>query len=245
MAAINVALLISTVAVPQLSGLLELGRLYQVILMFLSPLFVLGAEAIFKFLLKIVRQKNHFKRNVEKQRTTIALILTLLILGSFFLFQTGVIYEVSNDPVPSSYSLSYYKMQNSPWVIHESDAFSAIWLSKYGDITYIPTFADTVSYTHVLESYSSINDNMIFLLANDYKNYQNPGLTSHVSSFSNASYIYLDTFNVVNQVVQWYTRDNTTYPFSQVPILNSTNSFINRIYSNGASEIDFRSPPNP
>ena len=139
---------------------------------------MLGAEAVFKSLLKIVRQKKHFRSNIEKQRTSIALVLTLIILVAFFLFQTGVIYEVSNDPTPSSYSLSYYKLQNSPWLVQESDVFSAQWLFNYGDVTYVPTYADTVSYTHVLESYSMINDNMIFLLANDYNNYQNPGLTS-------------------------------------------------------------------
>ena len=181
MASLNVVLLISTVAVPQFSGLLELGRLYQIVLMFLSPLFVIGAEAIFKSLQRIVKQKRHFKLNVEKRRTTIALVLTLIILVAFFLFQTGVIYEVSNDPVPSSYSLSYYKMQSSPMLVHECDVFSAQWLSNYGDVTHVPTYADTVTYTHVIEGYSTINDTLIFLLSNDFKNYQNPGLTSHVT----------------------------------------------------------------
>ena len=53
-------------------------------------------------------------------------------------------------------------------LVHECDVFSAQWLSNYGDVAYIPTYADTVSYTHVLESYSTINDTMIFLLSNDY-----------------------------------------------------------------------------
>jgi uncharacterized membrane protein len=248
MASLNVVLLISTIVVPQFSGLLELGRLYQVVLMFLSPLFVIGAEAIFESLQRIVRQKHHFKLNVEKQRITVALVLTLIILVAFFLFQTGVVYEVSNDPVPSSFSLSYYKMQSRPMLIHECDVFSTQWLSKYGDVTHISTNADTVSYSHVLVSYGTINDYMIFLLSsNDSENYQNPGLTSHVmiSTLANTSYIYLGQFNVMNRIIQWYTRDNVTIAFSELPILNSTSGFINRIYSNGASEIEFRIPKSP
>jgi len=214
-------------------------------LMFLSPLFVLGTEAIFKFILKIIRPQRTFNRNVEKRRTSIAMALILIVLAAFFLFQTGVIYEVTNDPVPSSSSLSYYKLQSSPWLIKECDALSAQWLSKYGDVSYVPTYADTVSYSHVIVAYGMIEDDLVFLLSNDYKNYQNPGLTSHTSNFANASYIYLCQFNVANQIVQWYTRGNITYPFSEVPVLNSTSNFINRIYSNGASEIQLEIPKNP
>ena len=43
----NLVLLISAVVLPLFSGLLELGRLYEIILMFLSPLFVLGTLVVF------------------------------------------------------------------------------------------------------------------------------------------------------------------------------------------------------
>jgi uncharacterized membrane protein len=238
----DVGLLVSTVAVPNFSGMLQLGRLYEVILMFLSPLFVLGSEAIFKSILKVARPKNPLNLNFKKQNATIAMALTLIILAVFFLFQSGVIYEISNDPAPSNFSLSYSKFQNSPILIHECDLFSAKWLSNYGDISYIPTYADTVSYTHVVESYSTINDTMLFLLSNDTQVYQNPGLLIHVREMANASYIYLSQFNVVNQLIRWDTSSNTTYHFSELPILNSTTNIINRIYSNGASEIQFQIP---
>ena len=242
---LNIVLLISAVAVPQFSGLLELGRLYQIILMFLSPLFVIGAEAIFKSLLKIFGKKNPLNPNVKKQRTTIALVLTLIILVAFFLFGTGFIYEVSNDPVPSSFSLSYYKLQSSPILVHEVDVFSAQWISNYGDIIFIPTFADTVAYTHVITSYSTIKDYNIFLLSNDNKVYQNPGLFPYFRLLSNNSYVYLSQFDVEHQAIEWDVRNNVTFPFTELPMLNSTNGFVNRIYSNGASEIEFRTPPNP
>ena len=209
----------------------------------MSPLFALGAEALFKSILAKVKTKKPIDLKGEKLTAVISLVLTLIILVAFFLFQTGVIYEVSNDPAPSSFSLSYYKMQNSTWIVHESDVFSAQWLSNHGDIRNMATYADTVSLSHVLASYSRIDPSLIFLLSNTTGIIRGDGLISYViPKVANTSYIYLRQFNVIYHTIQWDTRRNITYTYNELPILDSTGTFINKIYSNGASEIKYRSP---
>ena len=53
---ISIGLLVSAVVVPLFAGLLELGRLYQTLLMFLAPLFVQGVEG-FLLTFSNLRQK--------------------------------------------------------------------------------------------------------------------------------------------------------------------------------------------
>jgi uncharacterized membrane protein len=240
---LNIVLLIAAVVVPQFAGFLEMGRLYQILLMFLSPLFVIGAEAVFKTVLSLRTRKRTLNLRDEKKRASYSLVLTLIILVAFFLFQTGLVYEITGDPAPSSISLSYYKMKDSPILIYESDVFSAKWLSKYGDVRHMPTYSDTVSLGHVLTSYSTIDTGMIFLLSNTTGISRHPGLASYVMpEVANTSYIYLRQFNVIKGIINWDTRAGIWYNLSELPILNSTGVFINKIYSNSASEIYYRVP---
>jgi hypothetical protein len=214
-----------------------------ILLIFLSPLFVIGAEAFFKTFLGIRKRKKIPSLKDETKRSSYALILTLIILVAFFLFQTGVVYEITGDPNPSSLPLSFYKMQNSSLLIHESDVFSASWLSRYGDINHMITYADTISVTHVLESYSNISIGMIFLLSNSTEITRPDGIINFVSpKLAGSSYIYLSQFNVISGIVWWYQREGISYKIADLPIMNNTNSFVNRVYSNGESEIYFRNP---
>ena len=240
---VNIILLITALVVPRFAGFLEMGRLYEILLIFLSPLFVIGADSFFKFLLSIGKRKKPINLKDENRRSIYALILTLIILTAFFLFQTGVVYELTSDPNPSSFSISYYKMQNSSLLIHESDVFGAQWLSSYGNINHMPTYADTISVNHVLESYSNISIGMMFLLSNSTEITRSDGIINFVTpKLTGSSYIYLSQFNVMSGIVWWYQREGISYKITDLPIMNDTNSFVNRVYSNGESEIYFRNP---
>lgn len=240
---LSLILLISAFVIPRFAGFLELGRLYHVLLMLLSPLFVLGVEAFYKTTSNLLHKRNKIFEP-KKNRHFGYLLLALLI--PFFLFQTGVLYGVSNDPAPSSISLSKNKLEYSDWVIHESDVFSAVWLSKNGEIVNRWTFADSVSFGHVLASYSKLDLSMIILLSNTtneiivYGTYVFHNNTFVISS--NTTYIYLAEFNTVEQKVRWDPRLNSYFDYEEVPVLNSTTAFVNRIYSNSYSEIYFRAP---
>jgi uncharacterized membrane protein len=235
----NMALLILAIALPQFAGFLEMGRLYQILLLFLSPLFVLGCDFVFKTFSRIRKQKILKLNNVNTE-ASYSLVLALIVLVPFFLFQSGLIYEITNDSSPSSFSLSYYKMQDSSLLIQESDVFSAQYLSKYGNINYTPTYADTIAQTHVLQSYSTINQGLIFLLSNSTEITRADGVTPIALRDLANSYIYLRQFNVQNNKVWWYQRQGLSFNLTELPILNSTQAFVSRVYSNGYSEVYFR-----
>jgi uncharacterized membrane protein len=218
---INMAFLLSAIIIPGFAGILEIGRLYIIVLLFLSPLFVLGGETFFGKVL--------FFLGKGKKKEGYCLVLISIVLVAFFLFQTGFIYEITGDPVPSSISLSLYKMQDSWYLIHESDVFGATWLSKYGDVEHIGTYSDAASFYHVLTSYSTIDRNMITWIFN----------TSMITS---TSYIYLRQFNVIKGIVTYDTINLIPYNISELPIFNSTIVLNNKVYSNGACEIYYSAP---
>ena len=244
----NLVLLISAVVVPRFSGLLELGRLYEIILMFLSPLFVLGTVAIFtaisRFGFRILKKAPNI--GIEQKKKSYFFILTLIILIPFFLFQTGLVYEVTGDPVPSSITLSKNKMEDSYGLIHERDVFSAAWISRYGDVGSKWTFTDRASLDLVLNSYSKIDRSMLVLLSNSIGKFIAEGTyireENTFSLDSNVTYVYLSQFNIAEGIITWDFGSNLHFNISQIPILNGTVGFIDKIYSNGGGEIGYRLP---
>jgi uncharacterized membrane protein len=58
----------------------------------------------------------------------------------------------------------------------------------------------------------------------------------------NTSYVYLRQYNVITGKIAWDVPKNVNYNISENPVLNSSDSFINKIYSNGGSQIRYLSP---
>ncbi len=244
----NMLLLVSAVVLPRFSGLLELGRLYEILLMFLAPLFILGSTTISISISHLfIKARKKIPQIGYEQKRKCYFVFTFLILVTFYLFQTGLIYEVTGDPVPSSITLSKNKMQFSDRLIRERDVFSATWISTYGDIESKWTFSDTISLWHVLSSYSAIDRGLIILLSNTTEKVLSDGtyIREDFSFFPdlNITYIYLSQYNVEQGVIAWDYGNNFNFYINQIPILNNTQAYINKIYSNGGSEIDYRVPP--
>jgi uncharacterized membrane protein len=226
---INMVLLLMIIIVPNISKSLQMDRMYHVTLLFLSPLFILGSRTCFENSLKILRLKN------EKKRESCSLILILTVLVAFFLFQTGLVYEIAGDPVPSSITLSKYKMDDytrlNLGLVDENDFFGAIWLSKYANIGNIQIYSDTKSRFQVLASCMINRNNNIISISN-------------TTIFMRPSYIYLNRYNIVNGMLAYDTR----YPFniqfnvSEIYVFNSTTICNNKIYSNSACEIYYYAP---
>jgi uncharacterized membrane protein len=242
---LNMILLLSAIIVPRFAGFLEMGRLFQIVIIFLSPLFVLGAKFLCENVSKIIKKSSSGLKRVNKTKSYF-LLLAAIILVPFFLFQTGVIYELAGDPLPSSISISKYKLEDSIDLIHESDVFSANWLSRYGAVKSTLTYSDTISLLYVLTSYSTIDRSMISIFSNETTERE-----VYIGVFSFAiqevanpkqAYIYLRQYNVKHGLVVYNPKTDTQYEVSELPILNSTEAFINKIYSNSASEIYYRNP---
>lgn len=136
---------IAGLILPHFAISLNFSRIYHISLILLAPFFAIGC---YTFLYKL-----NFKRhNLQK-------FVILLILIPYFLFHSGFVFEIVNDQ-PSSISLSNEKYRY--FFVHESDLYSADWLSKssrferiYGDYFDILT----------LRAYSPIpiNNQLVFL----------------------------------------------------------------------------------
>lgn len=238
---LNMVLLFSAVIIPRFAGFLEMWRLYHIALIFAAPLFVLGLKSFSTGILKLRKGMNSLNSNHEK---LLCLILASIILVPHFMFQNGLVYEIAGDPTPSSIPLSKDKMGSITELIEESDVFSASWLSKYGDITDMFTYSDTVALLYVLQSYSDIDRRMNLLLSNTTEkiNYYDTWRYDGVNDFSNISYIYLRQYNVINERTFWDIGNNIQYNFTEIPILNNASSSLSKIYANSASEIYYTIP---
>jgi len=206
--AIAVAFLAALIAVPGLANTLNMTRFYHILLFFLAPLCVLGAE----FLVKLV----------SKRRRELAVsVLLLIVLVPYFLFQTGFVYEVTgtqNWSLPlSKYRMDAVFIHRYMGYIDELDVYGALWMSNNLDSENSKTYADIHSVHRVLTSYGMIYRGNMEVLSN----------RTVLSANGN---VYLCRVNVVDGVVVGSDLWKTT---SILHILD----FASKVYSSGGCEI--------
>lgn len=197
------------ILVPGLANTMNMTRFYHILLFFLAPLFVIGAEFIAKFLFK---HRKEFGFSV----------LVLIILTPYFLFQTGFVYEVVKNQ-SWSLPLSGYRMDPVflKWAMryfYESEVQGAIWMSKYVVNNDSMTYADAISTSSLLNGYGM----MIYGV--------NMGRLSNVTNFLPGSYIYINQLNIMNNAVITNTYLLNT---SDLKIFD----FSSKLYSNGNCEV--------
>ena len=203
------ALLALLILVPGLANTLNMTRFYHILLFFLAPFCVLGAETLARF--------------VSKQRTQIvASILLLAVLTPYFFFQTGFVYEVTASEswsLPlSMYRMKGYKLYVTTGYLPEQNVFGAYWLSKYVDTQHTQVYADMDSRHKALGDYGLILPRSITILSN----------TTKVEA---GGLIYLGRMNVVDGIVVGKTM---LWNSSELSFLFSD---MAKIYSNGDCEI--------
>lgn len=210
---LSMVILILCIALPAFASTLRMSRYYHTLLIFLSPLCIQGGENLLSF----------FARKRIKNESCI-LVLVLVILVPYFLFQTGFVYEVTRV---SSWSipLSRYRMGLTPYAmgfIDEQDAFGAMWLSEKINTKRTLIYADIMSKYTVLTSYGMTKRDQIMKLSN-------------VTTVQTNSALYLRRMNLVYGVLFMY-RGNTekVWNITEIsPVLNN----MNKVYSNGECEI--------
>jgi uncharacterized membrane protein len=226
---INMVILASLILIPSLN-FLRFDRMYHVSLLFLSPLFIFGGKTFFENIFNVLRLQ-------EKKRESYSLILILTVLVTFFLFQTGFVYEVTRDPVPHSIPLSKYRMDDytqtvTLGLVHENDFFGASWFSKHADVKNAQVYSDVKAAYQVLTSsmVNTIDDTVVVL--------------SNTTVITDKSYIYLSRYNTISGILLYDVRwpINITYSISELSIFNSRVVSNNRIYSNGDCEIYYYEP---
>jgi len=205
--AIAGAFLVALVAVPGLANTMNMTRLYHLLLFFLAPLFVLGAE----FFVKLVS-----KRGKEFSIS----VLLLIVLVPYFLFQTSFVYEVTGSeswslPLSSyrmGYRLYYSFGYNDDWSV-----FSAKWMHKNVDIQHTQVYADRPSKGNVLMTYGSIYGGYIFSLSN-------------TTSVSINGTVYLSSLNTVHKII---VGKFFLFTLDELSFLDD----MNKVYTNGGGEI--------
>ena len=206
---VAMVILAALILVPGLADTLNMTRFYHILLFFLAPLCVLGAETLARFL---------YKRKTQ----IVTSILLLSVLTPYFLFQTSFVYEVTGSE-SWSLPLSMYRMQGYKLIrimgyIPEQNVFGAHWLAKYVDTQHSQLYADVDSRHKALVAYGVILSNDVNVLYN----------TTRIEANGT---VYLGWLNVVDGIVDsgsivWNISENS-FLFGDLA----------QIYSNGGCEV--------
>ena len=96
---------------------------------------------------------------------------------------------------------------------------------------------------YVLNAYSKVDRRMLLIISNTSRgHYSQMLLFTTEIDLKNTSYIFLRQDNVLKKLITYDRRAGIFFNLSEVPIFNDDVFFINKIYSNSASEIYYRSP---
>jgi uncharacterized membrane protein len=134
---IAMAFLTALILIPGLANTLNMTRFYHILLFFLAPLCVIGAEVIADLVSK-------------RKREIYTSILLLVVLVPYFLFQTGFVYEVTRV---QSWSVPLSKYRMDGLVLFRSFAYvngwkyyGASWLFRNVDVLNVNVYVDTSSH---------------------------------------------------------------------------------------------------
>ena len=222
----SLAVLLMTMLIPSFATAgLNVTRFYHLALFFLAPLcitgatFVLGSAA--KIKVKIFPPNMPTRRTISKNLKRAWLILATIALVSFFLFQTGFIYEVTSD-VPTSISLSKNRMGNwtdylNQLYIEPQEIGASRWFLAYGNNDLF-VFGDAGSKYVV--SYGLVPYQNFYVLA--------PGVQDSIYA---STYFYFGALNTEQKKVEGLYAQWNMSEFSFVS--NDTS----KIFSNNATEI--------
>jgi uncharacterized membrane protein len=229
-----IILVVSFIA-PSISAVLNFTRFYGITLLFLSPCFVLGGQALLVTIGKVwTKIKRPLKHQISSKNRNIdrVFLLIAVILGGYFLSQVGFVNNVTNSPI-HSYTIDFnrLKMSNESQVkiglynayFPEQDVFSAFWLLNHKADT-AEVFGGYDSVTHVLVSYGLINPNLLAQMTN-------------TTILPQGSFIYLGSSSVVDGIL---TTATSSFNTSEISTILDQN---NLIYSNSYSEIWYVVPP--
>lgn len=205
---LSMALLAALIIVPGLANTMNMTRFYHILLFFLAPLFAIGAETIVS-----VTAKNNISFKV--------LILILVVLIPYFLFQTSFMYEVTGSDswsVPlSRHRMPIVRLHGFFGYTDAFSVYSAAWLSNKINVNYMQVYTDYYSRVTELRGYSMIDVTYINILSN----------TTTVAS---KGIVYLSSLSI-NEGLVVGTR--YWWNLSDLFFLND----LDKVYSNGGSEI--------
>lgn len=208
---LNMIFLLISILIPGIAFSFRIERIYNLVLFYLSPFFIIGGRTLLTILL-------------SRKKEIYDLLILCGILIPFFFFQNGFIYEIVKDDNPYSIPLSMYRMgqdsYNKYGVVPEIEVSGALWLSKNSINANI--YSDFVARHHVLLSYGLINWNSAKILSNR-------------TSIQNESLIFFRKYNtLMGKIIERQITEEKFIEFncSDIPLNN-----YDKIFSNSGSEI--------
>ncbi len=221
----SILLLGMCILLPTFASTLNITRFYEVALFFLAPLFVIGCIELLKTAQKLVRRVS------SKHKIKVAsLIFMILILGSYFLFQTGLANEFTGSQ-GFSLPLSEHKLGSNLyvdfWFVTTAQVFSSKWLATYSDISNLTVYADQSSYYNLV-SYGGIYVSHVILLT-DLLAPEN----GNKILLQNNEFVYLSELNTLYNQMEFYNGSVTKLNLFDTPALQQ----LSMIYNNGQCEV--------
>jgi uncharacterized membrane protein len=226
-------LLVISIVIPNFAPRLNLTRIYQIALIFLSPVCVLGGESLFRMLFHFLSPltTRSWLPGLSNSDRNLTFAASIIIL--FLLFNTGFVNEIGGA-APSVFSLGFNRIRegNDPQLLEylystyipEQDFRSARWVYAYMRSSSV--CGDYASSGQALRAYSGIP------LAKEIANvtFFYPGSTA------SCEYIYLRYENVVYGIGDSREDDPRSQPIWRMSEITGLND-RNLIYSNGGSNV--------
>ena len=210
----NFMLCFAAIALPYFASSLNVSRLYQITLIFLAPICIIGGITVFKMMHKVVKASWTDKR----VRNSLKVLSVFFVI--IFLFNSGFVYEVAKDDNSTSISLNMNSTMDYPRFNDQEVLGAKWWYSVKGND---PVYAD---------------GNRCLLLGG-FKWGQMRRLPRDANQIPEDSYIYFGTWNVVEErALVWYKIGT----LSTREYINSSDIVDgrSRIYNNGGAQIYYR-----
>jgi uncharacterized membrane protein len=209
---VNLIILAMCILLPNLALTLNMERFYHIVLFFLAPLFAIGCIELFRFASKLLGV-------AAKRKTEIcSLILMTLVLGSYFLFQTSIVYDVSGEEswsLPLSQYRSDYRLYSAFAFNTRPQVSGSEWLAQ-NTKSNLFVYADQSTAGNLL-AYSGIELSKLSYLFNN-------------ESITYGQFIYLGELTTIYNKLEF---NNIIYNASDTLVSLQ----LNTIYNNGFCEI--------
>jgi uncharacterized membrane protein len=204
---LSMGILMALIVVPGLAETMNMTRFYHVLLFFLAPLCVLGAE-------KIVKIFN--KRKTE----LVTLILLSTVLVPFFLFQTEFMFEIAGSDswsVPlSKHRISTTKLYGELGYTDLYIVYGSRWLSSNVAIKNMQIYSDSIA-RNWLRGYGLISPGYVESLSN-------------VTQVATNGIVYLSSLNVNENIL---VGKYFSWNLSEIHFIGD----LSKVYTNGGSEV--------
>lgn len=239
MVIVSALILLGIFILPTWSYGMGVTRIWEITLLLISPLFIFGGETI---ALGVAKLSSALRKGFTSARTrlsyqTFIWVPVVVILIPYFIFNSGVIFELSRSRItnfidsPYSIALSGNRLDlNTVFTIQDLDA--AHWLCN------VP-----ISDEPVLTDY---NSSKLFVNRFDFP-CKIVGISPDGVEANSAEYVYLRTWNWRNRQVTFATGYATrrSISFDELPWWRQITETANRIYYNGGAQILMIRDSNP